>query len=175
MNRPADSPPTARGRSARYWLRMCATLLLFMVVWLVWSGYLKPLLVSLGLLSCCIVVLLSTRMGDLEEETGWLAVLPRLPAYWLWLAREVVVSNFTVARIILSPRLVLDPVMVTLEAEAQDPFGQAVLGNSITLTPGTLTVGVEAGRLRVHCLTQAGADELLRGNMNRRVAALTRR
>lgn len=175
MNPPSATPPGARPAAPRDWLRMCASLVFFMAVWLVWSGYLKPLLVGLGLLSCCLVILLSTRMGDLEEETGWLGVLPRLPAYWLWLAREVVVSNFTVARIILSPRLALDPVMVTLEADVQDPFGQAVLGNSITLTPGTLTVGIDAGRLRVHCLTHAGAEELLRGEMNRRIAALTRR
>jgi multicomponent Na+:H+ antiporter subunit E len=60
-----------------------------------------------------------------------------------------------------------------VDASSLDEFGQAMLGNSITLTPGTLTLQLRDGRLRVHCLTREGAAELADGEMTRRVAALT--
>ena len=59
-------------------------------------------------------------------------------------------------------------------AESPDEFGQALLGNSITLTPGTVTLDDHEGELVVHCLTDATAKDLEAGGMNRRIAALTR-
>jgi multicomponent Na+:H+ antiporter subunit E len=132
------------------------------------------LLVTLGLVSCLIVTLLSWRMGNLEREIAWQRHILRFPRYWLWLCVEVVRSNLTVARLILSPRLDLRPCLVTVDAVALDEFGRALLGNSITLTPGTLTLGDDAGRLHVHCLTPEGAEALVEGEMTRRVAALTK-
>jgi len=163
----------ATATPARTLMRVGASIALLMVVWLLWSGYFKTLLVVLGLVSCCLVTLLSWRMGNLEQERVWQRLLLRFPRYWLWLGKEVVKSNLEVARIILSPRLELAPRMVTIDSHAKDEFGQAMLGNSITLTPGTLTLGVADGRLRVHCLTREGAVALAEGEMNRRVAALT--
>jgi multicomponent Na+:H+ antiporter subunit E len=77
-------------------LRIFLSLMFLLIVWLGWSGFLKPLLVSLGIVSCVIVVLL--------ECAHWLRLLPRLPGFWLWLLKEVVKSNLKVARIMLSPR-----------------------------------------------------------------------
>lgn len=159
------------GRTA---LRIAASIVLMMILWLIWSGYLKPLLVTLGIVSCLVVALLSWRMGNLEREIAWQRHLPRFPRYWLWLGAEVVRSNLAVARVILTPRLELRPRLVTVDARALDDFGRALLGNSITLTPGTLTLGDDAGRLHVHCLTPEGAEALVEGEMTRRVAALTR-
>jgi multicomponent Na+:H+ antiporter subunit E len=168
MNPTSTSP-------VRTLLRIAFSLVLLMVVWLLWSGYLKPLLVVLGMVSCVIVLILSARMGNLEQEREWQRLLLRLPGYWLWLSKEVVVSNLAVARIILSPKINITPTLVTLDALPQEDLGQAILGNSISLTPGTLTLRIEDGKLRVHCLTRDGARDLLAGEMNRRVAALTRR
>jgi multicomponent Na+:H+ antiporter subunit E len=164
----------APSKPARSALRIGAGVALMMAVWLLWSGYFKPLLISLGFVSCCIVMLLSWRMGNLEQESVWQRRLLRFPRYWLWLGWEVVKSNLEVARVILSPRPTVSPRLVTIDAESTDEFAQAMLGNSITLTPGTLTLGIEQGRLRVHCLTREGAVALAQGEMNRRVAALMR-
>jgi multicomponent Na+:H+ antiporter subunit E len=160
--------------TGRTLLRIAASIVLMMVVWLFWSGYLKPLLVTLGLVSCLVVAVLSWRMGNLEREIAWQQHLLRFPHYWLWLGAEVVRSNLAVARVILAPRLALRPRLITVDAGALDEFGRALLGNSITLTPGTLTLADDAGRLHVHCLTPEGAEALIEGEMTRRVAALTK-
>jgi multicomponent Na+:H+ antiporter subunit E len=156
------------------WWRMLVSLVFLMAVWLGWSGFFEPLLLTLGLVSCSIVILLSARMGAFQEESYWFRVIPRIPGFWLWLIREVVKSNIQVAGIILSPRLAISPTLVTIRALPPDPLGQATLGNCITLTPGTVTLDDHEGELLVHCLTQGNASELIEGEMNRRVARFTR-
>ena len=63
--------------------------------------------------------------------------------------------------------------MIELEAQPTGPIGQAILGNAITLSPGTVTVDLYQGKLMVHCLTQSGAEDLATGVANRKTAALT--
>ncbi len=143
--------------------------------WLLWSGYLKPLLVGFGVASCVLVIVLILRMKvDLPQERFWLRLLPRLPRYWLWLIGEVIVSNLWLARVILRPRLRIEPRVVDIQAEPGDAMGQAILGNCITLTPGTVTLDDHDGVLKVHCITPETAAALESGTMNRRVAELTR-
>ena len=155
-------------------LRIASSLAFLFIVWLGWSGYLKPLLLSLGLVSCVLVTWLSARMGAFREETYWLRLILRLPGFWLWLIKEVIRSNLQVARIILSHRPQISPTLTTITALANDRIGQATLGNCITLTPGTVTLDDHGGRLLVHCIVESNARELEAGEMNRRVAALTR-
>jgi multicomponent Na+:H+ antiporter subunit E len=96
-----------------------------------------------------------------------------LPRYWAWLLKEIVISSFEVAKIIVKRDLQTSPILIEFDAVSLDPVGQAILGNSISLTPGSVTLDIHEGRLTVHCISQAGADALLEGEMNRRVAALT--
>jgi multicomponent Na+:H+ antiporter subunit E len=149
--------------------------LFLFAVWLGWSGYLKVHLLLLGVVSCAAVLLLVQRMHvGYPQERFWLRLLPRLPGFWLWLFWEVVKSNVKLARIMLSPRPAVSPTLVTITAESEDGLGQAILGNCITLTPGTVTLDDHDGKLQVHCITRQNADELKAGVMNRRIAALTR-
>ena len=145
---------------------------LLVIAWLLWSGLFKPLLLSLGGFSCLLTVYLTHRMGYFRNNVFALRFGVRLFGYWLWLAREVVRSSIDVARIVLSPSLPISPQVLDIKATADHPVDQAMLGNSITLTPGTLSLDVYNGRIKVHCLTKAGADDLCAGEMNRRVAAL---
>jgi len=148
------------------------TLLLWFLAWLLWSGIYKPLLITLGVLSCLLVLVLSRRMGFFEKGVYSLHLIWRLLPFWGWLGKELVVSNLQVARIVLSPRMPISPTVIKLEALPEDPVGQAILGNSITLTPGTVTLDDHEGMLLVHCLTEEGANALVEGEMNRRVALL---
>ena len=72
----------------------------------------------------------------------------------------------------MSPKMNISPSVIKLAAEPEGPVGQAILGNSITLTPGTVTLDDHEGELLVHCLTREGAEALREGEMNRRAAAL---
>jgi len=150
------------------------TLTLWILAWLLWSGLYNPLLVSLGVLSSLLVLFLSNRMGFFERRVYSLHLIARLVPFWGWLGGQLIRSNLDVARVVLDPRLPISPTVIRLKAQPQGPVGQAILGNSITLTPGTVTLDDHEGDLLVHCLTREGADALLEGEMNRRVAALIR-
>ncbi|MFT6408948.1 MAG: multicomponent Na+:H+ antiporter subunit E [Arenicella sp.] len=153
-------------------LRAFSLLAVLIVAWLLWSGIYKPLLLGLGAFSCGLSVYLAYRIGFFRQASG-LHIIPRLPGYWFWLLIEIFKSSFDVAKIILNPKLPISPTMIEIDAEPQGPIGQAILGNSITLSPGTVTVDVYEGRLQVHCLTREGAQALLAGDANSRAAALT--
>ncbi|MEM8659815.1 MAG: Na+/H+ antiporter subunit E, partial [Pseudomonadota bacterium] len=87
-------------------------LLLFVtlaIVWLLWSGLYKPLVLGLGVFSCFLSVLLAHRMGFFRHQAMW-RVLPRLPGYWWWVLKEIVSSSIDVAKIVLSPKLEISPV-----------------------------------------------------------------
>lgn len=156
----------------KHWRRSAALFFTLMAAWLLWSGIYTPLLLGLGALSCTLSVYLAHRLGFFNEVTS-LDVLPRLPRYWGWLLVAVVKSSFMVSRIILHPKLPISPTVIELEAAPKGPIGQAILGNSITVSPGTVTLDVHDDRLLVHCLTRDTADELLTSQINRRAAQLT--
>jgi multicomponent Na+:H+ antiporter subunit E len=149
--------------------RLLMLALAVVVTWLVWSGLYKPLLFGLGAVSVGLTLWLAVRM-DLTNRTYFaLDLLPRMLGYWAWLVKEIVISNFTIAKIILSPSLPIAPNMVKLEVPTKGPIGQATLANSITLTPCTLTIDAHDDRFIVHCLTTQSAAELEAGEMGRRV------
>jgi len=155
--------------------RILILAVLLIAAWVLWSGYLKPLLLGLGALSCLLTVWIVRRMGYFDDENFAFHYDWRLLGFWAWLGREVVVSSFEVARVVLRRRLVVEPKVVNIDGSGLGPVHLALLGNSITLTPGTLTLDVHEGRLLVHALTAEGAAALERGEMQRRVAALRKR
>ncbi len=145
--------------------------------WLVWSGYFKPLLLGLGLFSVIMCLVLAIRMRSADGEGSRFHILEhvhQLATYWPWLLVEIAKSNLDVARIVLAPKINIDPVMVRLKATQATDMGKTIYGNSITLTPGTITVDMEGDELLVHALVQAGADGLREGGMDRRVTSLER-
>ena len=155
--------------------RILILAVLLIAAWVLWSGYLKPLLLGLGALSCLLTVWIVRRMGYFDDENFAFHYDWRLLGFWAWLGREVVVSSIEVARVVLRRRLVVEPKVVNIDGSGLGPVDLALLGNSITLTPGTLTLDVHEDRLLVHALTAEGAAALERGEMQRRVAALRKR
>ena len=149
--------------------RLVMLAIALVAVWLIWSGLYKPLIIGLGVLSVALTLWLSVRMDLTNRAFFALDLVPRLLGFWAWLLVEIIRSNFKVAAIILSPRLPISPVMVKMLPPTQGIVGQATLANSITLTPGTLTVDAHEGEFIVHCLTEAGARETVDGDMGQRL------
>jgi len=147
---------------------------LLVAAWLLWSGIYKPLLLGLGLFSCVLVLYLSWRMHLLEQDVFSLRYFARLVRYWAWLGREIWRSSITVTRIVLSPKLPISPTVIEFDAHCAHPVDRAILGNSITLTPGTLTLHVDETHFIVHALTEEGAWDIAEGEMDRRVSDLRR-
>ena len=141
-------------------------------VWLLWSGHTEPLLLTFGLLSCALTSWLTVRMynrGDVKPTYN-LGLRPL--AYVPWLAWEIVLSNIAVAKVVLSPKMAIQPRLIRIAAGELTEVGQAIFANSITLTPGTITLDLRLGEALVHALTDEAAEGLIGGEMNRRVAAL---
>ena len=160
-----------RQRGAALPLHMVGLLAILMLSWVLWSGIYKPLLLSLGLFSAILSVWLAQRMGFFRHVFP-LRTLLRLPAFWWWLLREVIKSSIDVARIVLSPSLPISPTTVELTTTESTEGGKVILGNSITLSPGTVTIDVHGDRLLVHCLTRESAVALEDMEVQRRTARL---
>lgn len=137
--------------------------------WWLLSGQPGVLLASLGLASVLTTVALVRRMDLIDGQSHPLHMSPALLRFWGQLLREIVVANVQVVRLILSPRTALRPEVVTVPMPQASVVGQVVLANAITLTPGTVTMDIDDGRLVVHALTAAGAADVRDGSMARRV------
>ena len=141
-------------------------------MWLLWSGHVEALLLGLGAGSCVVVVMLVGRMGVLDREGLPLSFFPGLLSYLPWLFLQILKANVDVARRILSPRLPVAPRLVRVKAGQGSAAGRALFANSITLTPGTVSVDVDGDVIVVHALTAEAATDVLAGEMNRRVTGV---
>ena len=144
--------------------------------WLLLSGHYTAFLVSAGAGCAVAVVLFSRRMEVLDQEGhpiqfGWKA----FSSYWPWLLREIVKSGWDVTRRIVDPRLPISPTLARFRPTQASDVGRVIHANSITLTPGTITVEAADGEFLVHALTREGAAGLAGSEMDRRVTALERR
>ncbi len=144
---------------------------LLFVLWLLLSGHWdNPLLVGFGVISAALCVWLAMRMDVADREGVPLRLALRTPLYWPWLTLQVCRANIEVARLILHPRLPISPTVVRIPMPHRTPLGRAVYANSITLTPGTVSMTIDRDTMLVHALTEDNAREILAGEMGRRVA-----
>jgi len=142
--------------------------------WLLLSGYFVPLLLGLGAVSILLVVTITLRMNVVDHEDQPLHLTLRFPLYWAWLAGEIVKANIDVVRCIWSPTGAISPTRIRLTASQRTTVGKVIYANSITLTPGTVTMGLEGNQIEVHALTIAAATSLQDGEMGHRVRELER-
>jgi len=157
--------------------RVLRNIFLFAILfaaWLLMSGHYTPLLIGLGVLSCALATVMADRIGGSDEEGLPLHIIARLPAYLVWLLKEIVMSNIATGRLILFGQA--RPVLFTTPASQATAAGIATYANSITLTPGTVTIEVEdtggGTRFLVHAVDRPFAEDVESGDMDRRVSAL---
>lgn len=146
-----------------------------LVSWLLLSGHYTLLLNSLGVVSVTIVSLVALRMRLADEESVPLHITPKALLYVPWLAVEILKSNLHVARVVLDPRLPIQPEMTRYIGSQTDDLGRFVFANSVTLTPGTITTGVYGREFEIHALTTASVDGTEEGTMDRMVSAMANR
>ncbi len=140
--------------------------------WLLLSGYWLPLILTFGVVSILLCVYIARQLGTDDEEGYPSHLLPKaLLSYWPWLVKEIVVSNFIVAKAILQGDKAIQPQVLTVRASQPDELGQTVYANSITLTPGTVAIAVQDDEITVHALMNETAEGLRTDDMNQRVCA----
>ncbi len=155
-------------------LRTLLTALTLFVLWLLMSGIYKPMIIGFGVISAVISVIVVRRMdnaADADRLEINLRVLPTI-AYWFWLMVEIAKANWAVTKLILSPSMPINRHMFRIPHSQKTDLGQAIFANSITLTPGTISVEVEEGEFLIHAVGYSADDLHALADMDSRVAAI---
>jgi len=126
--------------------------------WLALSGHYTPMLISFGVGSSIFVVWVANRMDVVDHEGVPLHLTWRFLVYFPWLMKEVFVANLQVAKLILDPKMPISPRMVVFHGSQVTDLGRVIYANSITLTPGTITTGVEGKEYQIHALSAADLE-----------------
>jgi multicomponent Na+:H+ antiporter subunit E len=137
--------------------------------WMLLSGHTEPLLLAFGILSIAFVIFMARRMYTVDVESHPFELLPRLFGYWLWLLKEIIKSNIDTARRALGPKSLVQPVIINVPARQKTDLGLVIHANSITLTPGTVSLRLGKGDIEVHALHPDVARGTLDSGMDERV------
>lgn len=148
-------------------MKFLAAVALF-ALWLVLSATFHPAHVALGAIVACVVVWVTPAGPPLKRRISWLAAL----GYFPWLLVRVLKSGIHVSRLILDPSLPIAPRLVHHKTKLTSDGEIVVLGNSITLTPGTVTVEVRPGELIVHALDAESIKGLESGEFDAKVGTV---
>jgi len=159
--------------------KVLSSAILLSITWLLLSGPYtlnSGLILAFGIGSVALVTWISHRMGILYDESrpiqfGW-----RFLLYVPWLFWEIVIANFQVASVVLDPKMPISPRLIRVRPTQKTDLGRVIYANSITLTPGTITIAIEGDEFVIHSLlADEAADDVTdtsEGSMDWRVAQL---
>jgi multicomponent Na+:H+ antiporter subunit E len=146
--------------------------LVLLSTWILLSGQFTPLHLGSGVVCSGLVTYLALRKGVADKEGHPVHLLTATLTYWPWLLSQILLANMDVIYRVWHPRLPISPCLLRVPRKTRTDLGTVIYANSITLTPGTVTVDVGEKNLLVHALTRAGGESLLDGEMQDRVRRL---
>ena len=152
------------------------TFIILFVFWVCLSGQFDIFHLTLGVISCALVSRISGnllfREKSIRSAYPWEVL--RFLTYLPWLLCQIVLANIHVAYLVLHPKMLtlIDPHIIRFKVKLKTDIGLTTFGNSITLTPGTITVLIHEESFYVHAINQKVADDLLTGEMEDRVAQI---
>ena len=140
--------------------------------WMANSGHTTALMLFLGAISIGIAIYVAHRMDVVDHEAQPIHLTLQIPGYYVWLIKEIILSNIQVVKHIWLGNKSISPTFATITATQKTEIGKVIYANSITLTPGTVTVNIEDDKFLVHALLKESIDDLKSGEMDRRVTEL---
>ena len=152
------------------------TFIILFVFWIFLSGQFDIFHLSLGGISCVLVSRISGnllfREKSIRSAYPWEVL--RFLTYLPWLLYQIVLANIHVAYLVLHPNMLtlIDPHIIRFKVKLKTDIGLTTFANSITLTPGTITVLIHEGSFYVHAINQKVTDDLLTGEMEDRVTQI---
>lgn len=154
-------------------MRTIGTAIVLAAMWLLMSGLYKPLIIGFGAASVVLVMYVVRRMDAIDGDRIQLGLNPiRSIGYFIWLLKEIAKANWLVTRVVLSPAMPIRQHLFVVPLTQSTDLGQTIFANSITLTPGTITVETEPGHFLVHALAYSDGDNDALADMDRRVTAI---
>jgi len=159
---------------------------LLLGLWLLLSGHYDVFHISMGIFSALVVVLLHVRLRKyyfFEEELADVKArmkdvftvrvrYGRVLFYIPWLIWQIVVASLQVAAVVLNPKMPIDPALLRFKTKLPNTSAKVILGNSITLTPGTITVQIKGDEFLVHALMEASSSGIVDDSLPGEVAKL---
>ena len=135
-------------------------LLLFFCVWVVFNGRLTLEIALFGVAVASAIFCFVCKFMDysLQKELRFYRLIPAFVQYLYYLVKEIISANLAVSRMILTRREQMEPVIVHVHTDLETETARMILANSITLTPGTITVSLTDDDLLVHCLDRSLSD-----------------
>tara|TARA_S200000501_G_scaffold165671_1_gene156111 strand:+ start:120 stop:599 length:480 start_codon:yes stop_codon:yes gene_type:complete len=157
-------------------MKILVLAILYSSIWIAFSGHFDFLLLSFGVLSVAIVLYTLRRMRIVDETPIKFQMNAfKLVTYSFWLIKEILKSNITVTKTILSQKIQVKQNMFNVPLSPKSDAAQVIFANSITLTPGTITVETEKNSLLVHSLDFSDNTEDEIADMGNRVSACERK
>ncbi|ADR18437.1 Na+/H+ antiporter subunit E [Calditerrivibrio nitroreducens] len=148
-------------------MRLFATFVILLGYWFLLSGEFTPIIIVLAVISSFIVSYL-TKDLFFPEKVNIILIL-KIFSYVPWLFWQIVLANIEVFKILIKPKLDIDPSMVEFEPKVKSDIGITLLANSITLTPGTVTIFADRDHFFVHALGPQFAEGLSGGEMEKKI------
>ena len=145
-------------------LNLAILFVLLFAIWLLLSGIFTPFFLILGAGSCLAATVIYKAIYK-DKIDGLLISTFRLVWYSLWLVKEIAVSSLAVSLKMWQLDPEISPQMAWLPSGLKDDFATTIYANSITLSPGTVAVGIKKGKIQVHSLTKEGIEDLKEGKM----------
>ena len=132
-------------------------LLLFFLAWIIFNGRITLEIVLFGIVISLAVFMFVCKFMDfsIQREFGFYRKLPQFAHYIFVLIKEIIAANLTVCRMIVTRKETMEPVIVRVHTDLKSETARVILANSITLTPGTITVSMTEQELLVHCLDKS--------------------
>lgn len=156
-------------------MNFLVTTIVMFAFWILLSGFFDLFHLSLGIVSSMLVSYFSRDLlfrKDVKFSVEFGRIL-RFFLYLPWLFKEIIKSNLSVAYLTLHPKMPISPRLIKVKTGITNELGIVTYANSVTLTPGTVTIWASSdGEFLVHAITKEAADELLGGEMARRVKAI---
>ena len=149
-------------------MRLLSLALVLSSLWLLLSGHTEPMILGMGAISVVLVVWLSRRMALIDREGVPIDVTHRALPYSAWLMGEIIKSNVSLVPVLLAKEPSIQPQVIKLPAGGGSDLGRVTYANSITMTPGTVTLEIDEEEITVHALTDETARGLREGDMDRR-------
>ena len=152
------------------------TFSLLLPFWLLLSGHYDLFHISIGIGCCALISLLSADLlFDSASGATHHLIIGKFLLYIPWLVYQIILANIAVVKLVLSPKLKIDPRVFICKTTLKSDVAKTTYGNSITLTPGTITIDIKDDTLYVHALAGNFADDLLTGEMEKRISNIFQR
>lgn len=166
-------------KRAHPWRGVAIQATALMTLWLVLSGYFDTFHISLGVVSVIVVLLMNARFSSIrffpDDRFEWVHFrFEHLGRFIPWLAWEIIQGSLQVASAVLHPKMPIEPAVIRFRAHLPLLGAKVVLGNVITLTPGTVTLSIDGDEFLIHALRRRTASGIIDGTMPKWIARLFR-